>query len=121
MTTQPITNPLIPEAGMSDPHMLVENDVCYLFTGWDVGYDQPTWVMPEWRIYRSTDLAQWQQVGTISPADNYMGAGNTHCWAGDVVARNGRYHWFFPTVAKKLGSWWPTASKGPTAMPLMGP
>ena len=54
-----IANPLIPEPGMSDPHMLVEGDVCYLFTGCDVGFDEPTWVMPEWRIYRSVDMVSW--------------------------------------------------------------
>ena len=57
--TAMITNPLIPEPGMSDPHMLVEGDVCYLFTGCDVGFDEPTWVMPEWRIYRSVDMVSW--------------------------------------------------------------
>lgn len=37
---------------MSDPHALVENDICYLYTGHDVGFGIPDWVMPDWRIYR---------------------------------------------------------------------
>jgi len=24
-----------------------------------------------------------------------MGKGNTSCWAGDIVARNGKYYWYF--------------------------
>ncbi|MFW5698810.1 MAG: family 43 glycosylhydrolase [Planctomycetota bacterium] len=90
-----LANPIIAEPGMSDPHALVLDDAVYLFTGHDVGVGVNDWVMPDWRIYRSTDLCDWTQVGTISPADNYMGSGNTDCWAGDVVARNGRYYWYF--------------------------
>ena len=73
--------------------MLVRG-VCYLFTGCDVGFDEPTWVMPEWRIYRSVDMVSWTQVGTILPSDNYMGA-KYELLGGDIVARNGRYYWFF--------------------------
>ena len=90
-----ITNPLISEPGMSDPHMLVVDDVCYVFTGHDVGFGISDWVMPDWRIYKSVDMITWEHVGTISPEDNYMGAGNTSCWAGDIAERNGKYYWYF--------------------------
>ena len=95
MTERRLTNPLIAEPGMSDPHALVLDDVCYLFTGHDVGFGINDWVMPDWRIYRSDDLLTWTHVGTISPADNYMGKGHTYCWAGDIVQRHGRYYWYF--------------------------
>jgi hypothetical protein len=98
-----LTNPLITEPGMSDPHALVLDDVCYLFTGYDVGFGVSNWVMPEWRIYRSVDLQQWTQVGTISPADNYMGSGNTSCWAGDIVQRNGLFYWYFSNGNRDCG------------------
>ena len=63
MTEYRLTNPLIDEAGMSDPHALVIDDVCYLFTGHDVGFGVPRWVMPDWRIYRSDDLGgSWQEA-----------------------------------------------------------
>lgn len=88
-------NPLIDEAGMSDPHALVRGDEVYLFTGHDVGYGVPDWVMPDWRIYRSTDLRLWEQVGTIRPDDSYLGAGCTSCWAGDIVEREAGFFWYF--------------------------
>jgi hypothetical protein len=53
---QTLKNPLIDESGMSDPHMLVVDDVCYVFTGHDVGFGIADWVMPDWRIYRSIDM-----------------------------------------------------------------
>lgn len=90
----PLT-PLIAEPGMSDPHALVVQDTVYLFTGHDIGVGIPNWVMPDWRIYRSDDLQSWEHVGTINPADTYIGAGSTDCWAGDIVERNGFYYWYF--------------------------
>jgi arabinoxylan arabinofuranohydrolase len=90
-----IKNPLIDEQGMSDPHMLVVNDTCYVFTGHDVGYGISDWIMPDWRIFKSTDLQNWEHVGTISPKDNVMGEGNTDCWAGDIATRNGKYYWYY--------------------------
>ena len=96
-------NPLIDEPGMSDPHALVIDDVCYLFTGRDVGFGVADWVMPEWRIYRSEDLESWELVGTIEPKDTYMGGGSTDCWAGDIVERNGRFYWFFSNRNRNAG------------------
>ncbi len=110
---QKLTNPLIAEAGMSDPHAIVVDDVCYLFTGHDVGIGIPDWVMPDWRIYRSDDLVTWKHVGTISPEENYMGKGNTSCWAGDVVKRNGKYYWYFSNRKKSTGVMVASKPEGP--------
>jgi arabinoxylan arabinofuranohydrolase len=98
-----IKNPLIDEPGMSDPHMLVVNDTCYVFTGHDVGFGISDWVMPDWRIFMSTDLQNWIHVGTISPKDNIMGEGNTNCWAGDIATRNGKYYWYYSNRKEGTG------------------
>jgi hypothetical protein len=116
-----LTNPLIPEPGMSDPHVLVVEDVCYLFTGHDVGHGVPNWVMPDWRIYRSEDLKMWKQVGVIDPKDNYMGKGNTHCWAGDIATRNGKYYWYFSNHNKETGVMVADHPEGPYVDSLGGP
>lgn len=108
-----IKNPLIDTPGMSDPHMLIVNDTCYLFTGHDIGVGISDWVMPDWRIYRSTDLQSWKHVGTISPEKNYMGKGNTNCWAGDIVARNGKYYWYFSNRKESTGVMVATKPEGP--------
>lgn len=106
-------NPLIAEAGMSDPHMLVEGDACYLFTGHDVGTGVSDWIMPDWRIYRSTDLLSWDLVGTIRPEDAYMGAGSADCWAGDIVSRNGKYYWYFSDRKRSVGVMVASKPEGP--------
>lgn len=108
-----ITNPLIKEPGMADPHMLVVHDTCYVFTGHDIGFGVSDWVMPDWRIYRSTDLKNWKLVGTISPKDNYMGKENKNCWAGDVVARNGKYYWYFSNRKESTGVMVASKPEGP--------
>jgi len=111
--TPEITNPLIAEPGMSDPHMLVVDDVCYVFTGHDVGFGVKDWVMPNWRIFRSEDLKTWEHVGTISPENNYMGKGNTSCWAGDIVERNGMYYWYFSNRKENCGVMVASQPEGP--------
>lgn len=98
-----LTNPLIDTPGMSDPHALVTHDSCYFFTGHDVGFGVNDWVMPDWRIYRFDDLLAWTHVGTISPADNYMGANTTACWAGDIAHANDMYYWFFSDGNRETG------------------
>lgn len=108
-----LTNPLIEEAGMSDPHVLVENDTFYVFTGHDVGKGIPDWIMPDWQIYRSTDLQSWEHVGTINPEDNYMGKGNTNCWAGDIAKRNGKYYWYFSNRKEGAGVMVASDPEGP--------
>ena len=121
MTAMHPTNPLIDEPGMSDPHALVLNDTCYLFTGHDTGFGVSDWIMPDWRIYRSDDLQRWTHAGTISPADNYMGAGNTSCWAGDIVERNGRFYWYFSNGNRDCGVMVAESPEGPYRDVLGGP
>lgn len=106
---------------MSDPHALVLGDTCYLYTGHDIGFGVADWVMPDWRIYRSTDLKQWAQVGTISPADNFMGASSTHCWAGDIVHRNGKFYWYFSDRNRSTGVMVADRPEGPFKDALGGP
>lgn len=114
-------NPLIDDPGMSDPHCLVENDVCYLFTGHDVGFGISDWVMPDWRIYRSGDLQTWEHIGTISPEENYMGKGNTSCWAGDIAKRNGKYFWYFSNRKESTGVMVASKPEGPYVDALREP
>lgn len=113
METVSLKNPLLDEPGMSDPHALVVGEVCYLFTGHDVGFGVADWVMPEWRIYRSTDLQGWAHVGTIRPDDNFLGAGCTSCWAGDIVAMNGKYYWYFSHPQQGTGVMCADRPEGP--------
>ncbi|MCY1719375.1 family 43 glycosylhydrolase [Prolixibacteraceae bacterium Z1-6] len=122
-STIKLKNPLVDSPGMSDPHVLVEGDYCYVFTGYDIGFGVPDWIMPAWRIYRTSDFQSWEHVGTISPEDNFMGKGNTNCWAGDIVKRNGKYYWYFSNHNKTAGVMVASKPEGPyvdaTGKPLV--
>jgi hypothetical protein len=114
-------NPLISGIGMSDPHVRVFNDTVYLYTGHDTSPNDKTWVMKEWRIFRSTDLVNWEQVGTISPEDNYMDDQSTDCWAADAIKRNGQYYFYFSDRKRGVGVMTAPQPQGPFADPLGKP
>ncbi len=114
-------NPIIKDIGMSDPHVRVFNDTVYLYTGHDDDPNDPLWVMKEWRIFRSTDLVDWEQVGTISPKDNYMDDNSISCWAGDADERNGQYYFYFSDHKNGVGVMKADRPEGPFVDALGGP
>lgn len=111
-----LSNPLINTPGMADPHAIVVDGSCYLFTGHDIGFGVNDWVMPDWRIYKSNDLHSWEHVGTIYPDDTYMGKGNTSCWAGDIACRNGKYYWYFSNRKESTGVMVAEKPEGPYSL-----
>lgn len=96
-------NPVAVGAGISDPHIRVFNDTVYLYSGHDNTPDDKTWVMKDWRIFATTDLCNWEHVGTISPKDNFMGEKSKDCWAGDAAQRNGKYYFYFSDRIRGIG------------------
>ena len=50
-----------------------------------------------------------------------MGEGHTHCWAGDIAQRNGRYFWFFSKGNQETGVMAASAPEGPYSDVLGGP
>jgi arabinoxylan arabinofuranohydrolase len=116
-------NPLISEPGMTDPHLKFFDGKFWLYTGHDAGPESTTWVMPDWRIYSSTDLRDWKLEGTIYQDQNYMGGGHI-CAAGDAVYRNGYYYWYFTKAGKgenNVGVMVATQPQGPFHDPLGKP
>jgi len=96
-------NPVIPDIGMSDPHMRVFHDTLYLYCGHDTHPNDQTWVMQEWRVFRSTDLVNWTLEHSISPQDNYMDDNSTDCWAADAAQRNGKSFFYFSDRKRGIG------------------
>lgn len=96
-------NPVHNLAGISDPHIRVFKDTIFLYSGHDDKPTDSTWVMKDWRVFSTTDLVHWKYESTISPADNYMGAGSTDCWAGDAIERDGKYFFYFSDRKRSIG------------------
>lgn len=114
-------NPLVKDIGMSDPHMRVFNGKVYLYCGHDDTPNDKTWVMKEWRIFTSTDLIDWKQVGTVSPTENYMADDSTSCWACDAASRNGKYLFYFSDHKDGVGVMTSDRPEGPFVDPLGEP
>ncbi|TYA89262.1 carbohydrate-binding protein, partial [Seonamhaeicola marinus] len=96
-------NPIIKDIGMSDPHVRVFNDTIYLFTGHDSSPEDKTWKMPDWKVYKTTNLTDWTLINTISPKNNYMNDNSLDCWAGDGANRNGKYYFYFSDKKRGIG------------------
>ncbi|MFI3288988.1 MAG: family 43 glycosylhydrolase [Rikenellaceae bacterium] len=86
---------LIPDRGMADPHVWIENGRLYVFCGHDKSWEPVNdWIMDSWQLWSTKDLTNWQHEYTIHPTDSYIGD-QPNCWAGDLCERNGKYYWFF--------------------------
>lgn len=95
-------NPLVPDVGMADPHIYIFNNKAYMYATRDSDNTAKQFVMPEWKIWSSTDLINWTLETTIKPAETYMGKSNS-CWATDIAFRNDRYYFYFSNGNKNTG------------------
>lgn len=96
-------NPLVKNAGMSDPHIRVFNDTIYLYSGHDTSPKDSTWIMKNWLVYSTTDLIHWTLRDSISPKDNYMANNSVDCWASDAASRHGQYYFYFSDRKRGIG------------------
>lgn len=82
-------NPLVPNVGMADPHPHVYNDTLVLYAGHDAGGpNSTTWDMPDWRIWTSDNLIDWQLERVLRPDQGPLAAWNiSECFATDGAQR----------------------------------
>ena len=116
-------NPLVPGAGMADPHIHIFGDKAYLYSTRDKSPHSTDFEMPGWDVWRSSDLVHWDHLTAISPQQTYIGkqaanatrrrtgdefvrfaySGVLACFAADVIARNGVYAFFFSNGDTNMG------------------
>ncbi len=95
-------NPLIPDAGMADPHIHIFNNKAYLYTTRDIDPNSPVWIMPDWNVWSSDNLVDWKHETKILPTDTYIGE-STACWAPDAATMNGKYYFYFSNKSIDTG------------------
>ncbi|MDQ8200148.1 family 43 glycosylhydrolase [Pelagicoccus enzymogenes] len=98
--TLPITLEQLQRYGVTDPQVRIYQDTAYLYASHDEHPDNTEFVMPDWQVWSSKDLVNWQYEATLSPEDTYIGAPFKGCWAGDSIYKNGIYYWCFSAVDK---------------------
>jgi arabinoxylan arabinofuranohydrolase len=93
-------NPIVQTIYTADPAPLVYNNRVYLYTGHDE--DAATYfTMKEWRVWSSDDMVNWTDHGSPLSLANFTWA-SQDAWAGQVIARNGKFYWYVP-VRKSNG------------------
>ncbi|MEU4623310.1 family 43 glycosylhydrolase [Actinoplanes sp. NPDC023801] len=94
-------NPIVQTIYTADPAPLVHNGRLYVYTGHDE--DGSTYfTMREWRVYSTTDMANWTDHGSPMSLATFSWA-SADAWAGHVTERNGRFYWYVPVKNRATG------------------
>jgi arabinoxylan arabinofuranohydrolase len=95
-------NPIVQTRFTADPAPLVHDDTVYLYTSHDED-DADGFKMLDWRLYSSTDMANWTDRGAVASLKTFPWAVQTNdAWAPQVIERGGKFYLYAPiTVAGK--------------------
>ncbi len=92
----PGENPIIRNVFTADPAALVYQDTVFLYVGHDVASGDEMFNIPEWLVYSSADMLNWEYRGVaMRGADFSWGGGNS--WASQVIEKDGKF-WFYTTT-----------------------
>ncbi|MET8234475.1 family 43 glycosylhydrolase [Micromonospora sp. NPDC005298] len=95
-------NPIVQHIYTADPAPLVHNGRVYLYTGHDE--DGSTYfTMKEWRVWSSADMVNWTDHGSPLNVGTFSWA-SANAWAGQVIARNGKFYWYVPVTSRATNS-----------------
>jgi hypothetical protein len=97
----PPANPVVRHLFTADPTAKVFGDRIYLYTSHDEA-DAKYFDMFDWRLFSTTDLATWQDHGSIFHLKGFAWA-KQYAWAPDAIAANGKYYLFLPVDRNKIG------------------
>ena len=78
------SNPIIRNTSIADPHIHIYDGVAYMYAGRDLSPTSKGFSMPDWHVWTSRDLVNWEHATTILPTQTYIGS-STECWAVDVA------------------------------------
>lgn len=91
----------------ADPSARVFGDKVYLYPSHDIratpGHGRPGWFcMQDYHVFSSSNLTDWTDHGVILSQYTVPWADSTaySMWAPDCIERNGKYFFYFPTIAK---------------------
>ena len=89
-------NPIIQTNFTADPAPMVYNGTVYLYTSHDQD-DASQFKMVDWKLYTSTDMANWTDHGTVASLATFAWAVQTNdAWAPQVVERGGKFYLYAP-------------------------
>jgi beta-xylosidase len=89
-------NPLFTDQYTADPAPLVDNCTFYIACGHDQG--TTGFVLKEWFVLKSTDMVNWTKTVVMNLSTFSWATANA--WAGQIIAKNGKYYWYVPVADK---------------------
>ncbi|CZT44653.1 related to endo-1,4-beta-xylanase [Rhynchosporium secalis] len=89
-------NPIIQTIYTADPAPYVYNDTIWLFADHDEDAASSFFLMKEWRLYSSTDVANWQDWGTVASLSSTFKWATDRAWAPQTIERNGVFYMYCP-------------------------
>ena len=83
-----------------DPAATVVGDTVYMIAGHDTATNE-SYVMPEWVVYSSKNMTDWEYKGVAMKATDISWRSNdTSAWASQMAEYNGKYYLYFCTWDK---------------------
>ena len=114
-------NPIIPDRGVTDPHIHIFNGRAYLYATHDRSPGNQKFAMDDWWCWSSDDLVNWKLESVLKPEQTYLGRPFDECWATDAAQRNGKYYWYFSEYNQRTGVVVGDSPSGPWRDPLKKP
>jgi hypothetical protein len=97
-----MNNPLIRHIQSADPAALADGERMYIYAGRDeAAVGGKNFVLNDWHIYSSSDLAHWTDHGVGLSVSDFDWA-SWGAWAGHVTKKGGKYYWYVP-MSSPLG------------------
>jgi hypothetical protein len=100
-------NPIITNQFSADPSARVFGDQVFVYPSHDIlaveGKGRPGWFcMEDYHVFSSANLTEWTDLGVIVSQNKVKWVDSTKysMWAPDCIFRNGKYYFYFPSLAK---------------------
>jgi len=88
------SNPLFTSFYTADPAPFVHDCTFYIACGHDEG--DGGFLLNNWYVLSSTDMVNWSDNGGPVMGWNNFSWAIGNAWAGQIVERNGKFHWYVP-------------------------
>ncbi len=96
-------NPIFKHEFTCDPAPVVWNDTLWLFTGHDAVANPKHYNIPEWSLFSTTDMKEWNQHPSPLKIKDIAWDPTQQAYAAHAIARNGKYYFFFSTNVTGIG------------------
>lgn len=94
-------NPLVMDQFTADPTARVFEGRVYVYPSHDVDCGTDWFCMRDYHVFSSEDLVEWTDHGVILSQDDvaWVDASSDAMWAPDAIEKDGRYLFYFPSIA----------------------